>query len=180
MKILEKNRNLTKNSLIVSLVVFLLLSNVGCKSHDKIPMKETKVSSVTEVGYSFPIDNILLVIGEDPTADIMALDNEKSTFKAPSCAMQGEDEIYTYSSFVLTVNESNGIKRLISIRLTDDAVETFEGAYIGMTKEEIIKIYGEGLSNENSLTYQRGNTELNVIFEDGIVVSIEYRLIEEE
>lgn len=141
----------------------------------------TNITSVVEKnmdkGYSFKIKDVEFFIGEDPTEKIEKLGEASDSFSAPSCAMQGEDKIYTYSGFTLTANsesKDNSVK-LISILLTDDSVQTKEGLYIGQTRKDVEKLYGKKKKKENEYIYKKGRMELSIIFEADKVVSIEYR-----
>ena len=128
-------------------------------------------------GYVFRIKDTEFIIGEDPTEKIEKLGVASDSFSAPSCAMQGEDKIYTYSGFTLTANSENkeSPDKLISILLTDDSVQTKEGLYIGQTRKEAEKLYGKRKKKENEYIYKKGRMELSIIFEDEKIVSIEYR-----
>ncbi len=159
--------------------VGIVLQNTACGSGRSTVA--TNITSVLEKnmdkGYIFKIKDTEFIIGEDPTEKINALEAASDSFSAPSCAMQGEDKIYTYSGFTLTANSEGkaGITKLISILLTDDSVQTKEGLYIGQTRENTEKLYGKKKKKENEYIYKKGRMELSIIFEDDKVVSIEYR-----
>ncbi|MGP1433058.1 MAG: hypothetical protein ACTTKP_02135 [Catonella sp.] len=164
---------------IISFCAGMTLVVTGCKSGKN--MVANNITSVVEKnmdkGYSFKIKNAEFFIGEDPTANIDKLEAEADSFTVPSCAKQGEDKIYTYSGFTLTVHEDSeaGSLKLASILLTDDSVQTKEGLYIGQTRKEAEKLYGKRKKKENEYIYKKGRMELSIIFEDEKIVSIEYR-----
>ena len=151
----------------------------GCKSGKN--MVANNITSVVEKnmdkGYVFRIKDTEFIIGEDPTEKIEKLSVASDSFSAPSCAMQGEDKIYTYSGFTLTANSENkeSPDKLISILLTDDSVQTKEGLFIGQTRDKVEKIYGKKKKKENEYIYKKGRMELSIIFEKDKVISIEYR-----
>ena len=64
---------------------------------------------------------------------------------------------------------------MTSILLTDDSVQTKEGLYIGLTRAETEKLYGKKKKKGNEYIYKKGRMELDIIFVDNKVVSIEYR-----
>lgn len=169
----------TKKLFVFVLCVGMTFSATACKSG-----RSSAANNITSVvennmdkGYIFSIKNTEFIIGEDPTEKIEKLGEASDSFSAPSCAMQGEDKIYTYSGFTLTANSESKDSpvKLISILLTDDSVQTKEGLYIGQTRENVEKLYGKKKKKENEYIYKKGRMELSIIFEADKVVSIEYR-----
>ena len=104
-----------------------------------------------------------------------------SYFEAESCAFQGLDKVYTYSDFVVRTYPDGDIDRISSVELKDDIVTTSEGAYIGMTGDEVKDLYSgytvEG-DSDSSMTVVDGDTKLSFIFKDGTVDSITYTAAE--
>ena len=104
-----------------------------------------------------------------------------SYFEAESCAFQGLDKVYTYSDFVVRTYPDGDLDRISSIELKDDIVTTSEGAYIGMTGDEVKGLYSgytvEG-DADSSMTVVDGDTKLSFIFKDGTVDSITYTAAE--
>ncbi len=113
---------------------------------------------------------------DEDMADVLAdLGKEKSYFEAASCAFEGLDKTYTYSGFVITTRPDGDKDYVSCITLSDDSVTTPEGLYIGCSKEEVLKIYGDGGEETlGGITYTLGSTVLSVILEGEKVVSIEY------
>ena len=110
-----------------------------------------------------------------------ALGEPVSYFEAESCAFQGLDKVYTYSDFVVRTYPDGDIDRISSVELKDDIVTTSEGAYIGMTGDEVKDLYSgytvEG-DADSSMTVVDGDTKLSFIFKDGTVDSITYTAAE--
>lgn len=110
-----------------------------------------------------------------------ALGEPASYFEAQSCAFQGLDKVYTYTDFVVRTYPDGDIDRISSIELKDDIVTTSEGAYIGMTGDEVKGSYSaftvEG-DADTSMTVVDGDTKLSFIFKDGTVDSITYTAAE--
>ena len=164
---------------IISLCAGMTFLVTGCKSGKNVVANN--ITSVVEKnmdkGYSFKIKDEEFFIGEDPTENVNRLEAQADSFAAPSCAMQGEDKIYTYSGFTLTAHGDSeaGPFKLTSILLTDDSVQTKEGLYIGQTRKEAEKLYGKKKKKENEYIYKKGRMELSIIFEKDKIVSIEYR-----
>ena len=176
----RKNMPKFKKPIIMLLLCIGVLATVtGCKPEDgKLANNiNSLVEKVKDKGYVFIADDTEFVIGEDPTDSINKLDAKSDTFEAPSCAMQGEDKVYTYSGFTLTVHaeSKNGPYKLMSVLLTDDSVQTAEGIYIGSTREDVENTYGEQKEKGSEYVYKKGVMELSFIFAKDKVVSIEYR-----
>ncbi|MBO5342090.1 MAG: membrane lipoprotein lipid attachment site-containing protein [Lachnospiraceae bacterium] len=96
-------------------------------------------------------------------------------YEVKSCAFEGMDKIYTYRSFEVSTYP-NGTEDLVSyIYFKDDTVTTQEGAYIGMSKADVIALYGSDYTESAGMhVYESGGMELRFIFENDSVVSIEY------
>ena len=104
-----------------------------------------------------------------------------SYFEAKSCVFEGIDRMYTYPGFeVDTSPDGTGADSVTTVYLLDDSVTTPEGAYIGCNKSLVEKLYGESFSpEENSLTYEKGETQLKFVLKDETVVSISYAIKED-
>ena len=169
----------TKSMIMLFLCIGVLALFTGCKPEDgKLANNiNSLVEKVKDKGYVFIVDDTEFVIGEDPTDSINKLDAKSDTFEAPSCAMQGEDKVYTYSGFTLTVHAESkkGPYKLMSILLTDDSVQTEEGIYIGKSRKDVEEVYGTKKKKLSEYVYKKGVMELSFIFAKDKVVSIEYR-----
>lgn len=109
--------------------------------------------------------------------------NEKSLSKKaskstiPSCALEGEDNVYTYDDLEITANVNNGKETIYSVYFITSNVSTNEGIKIGDSKEKMIKAYGTDFTDDVSLcTYidEDGKKQINFQIEDGIITGIEY------
>jgi len=103
-----------------------------------------------------------------------ALGDYKEKFESPSCAFDGTDIAYYYPGFYLYVFDDKGERVVTQVALKDDTVQTAEGVYIGMDKESVEKIYTAVEDGKNNLQLTKGNCTLMIIFEDGVVTSIQY------
>ncbi len=104
-----------------------------------------------------------------------ALGDPLHYYEVQSCAFQGMDKIYTYTSFEVSTYP-NGTDDLVSyIYLKDDTVTTAEGVYLGMAKEDVLDIYGTDYTEDaGAYVYAKGGMELRFIFEGETLASIEY------
>ncbi|MCR5521271.1 MAG: SGNH/GDSL hydrolase family protein [Lachnospiraceae bacterium] len=100
-------------------------------------------------------------------------------FEAKSCVFEGIDRMYTYPGIEVDVSpDGSGSECISSIYLTDDSVETPEGAYIGCPQSLIEKLYGTAdEAEENRMVYFGNNCKLTFSLRDGAVVAIIYELL---
>lgn len=98
-------------------------------------------------------------------------------YTIPSCANQGNDDVYSYDTFELTAYNDVSGPVIYSIYLTDPNQATSEGLYMGDDLARVTQLYGTGYTQSGTeISYRRGDTLLIVILQDGCVTSIEYRL----
>lgn len=121
----------------------------------------------------------LLGVDLDAAVALAPLGEPLSFFESPSCAFQGMDKVYTFPSLVVNTYPEQGKDLILSIYLTDDALTTGEGAYIGMHTDEILALYGEPTRTADaSLTFEKGGCALSFLYDaEGFVTSILYESI---
>ena len=68
----------------------------------------------------------------------------------------------------------NGKDLVSGVVLRDDTVETPEGITIGSKAEDVKKAYGDFEKDATSATYKTENCKLLIIFENGVVTSVQY------
>ena len=95
-------------------------------------------------------------------------------FESPSCAFDGMDIVYSYPGFDLYVFDDNGSRVVTQVVLRDDTVQTVEGAFIGMDKAQVEKLYTPVEDGKTSLQLTKGNCMLLMIFKDDELSSIQY------
>lgn len=188
-------KKIRKQSLFLLLLFLFFLTGFttafsGCSSANPSPSKKEDPnpdSSSTEptpeeTNYVFycrsPKDQemILLYPGMEPTTVLEQLGDPLSYYEAPSCALDGMDQIYTYSGYELTVSAAD-TNILMMIRLTDDSFTTAEGIYIGSTTTELVTSYGEVEPVSGEYRYPKGKMELAFLTKNQVVTSIEYRYL---
>ena len=136
-------------------------------------------ASDTPIGYLFTYNG--LEFGVDmPAADVLkALGTPKDKYTSKSCAFNGEDTVYYYSSIQVSTNNEQGYERIYSIYLEDDLVSTEKGISIGATPEQVKAAYGEpdAVSTENCLIYAKDGMKLRFMIHNGKVSSIVYDML---
>lgn len=132
--------------------------------------------NTNEPSYVFVYDGMELSVNEEIESVVAKLGEPVSYYEAASCAFEGLDKIYTYSSFQLDTYPQDGKDMLASIYFKDDLVETKEGISLYMTKDDMITAYGEAATvNDNEYIYEKGNGRLRFILKDDEIISIEYQ-----
>ena len=132
-------------------------------------------------GYKFDLKGTTVAMNAEMAPIVEALGEADNYFESESCAFQGMDKVYTYGSVVITTYPENKIDYVYTIELKDDTVTTQEGLYIGATKDDVIAKYGEATtSTDNALVYEKDDSKLSFIMDDGTTVSsITYTAITE-
>ncbi len=126
-------------------------------------------------GYVFSFNNTDVRVDEK-AADVVDKLGTYTYFEAPSCAFNGLDKIYTYSSFEIDTYPIDDVDYISAVIFKDDIVETAEGICIGMKKDKVVSKYGDPTEESGTLAiYEKDNMQLRFIYdEDGYVVSIQY------
>ncbi|MBP5250420.1 MAG: hypothetical protein J6Z46_10510 [Lachnospiraceae bacterium] len=126
-------------------------------------------------GFVFTFNGVDVRV-DDAAADLVDKLGTYSYFEAPSCAFNGLDKIYTYTSFEIDTYPVGDADYISAIVFKDDTVETAEGACIGMKKEKIVEKYGAPAEESGTLSiYEKDCMQLRFIFdEEGYVISIQY------
>ena len=102
-----------------------------------------------------------------------AIGEPDSYFEAASCAFDGLDKTYTYSGLEIITYPDNDVDYISSVRLLDGSVSTPEGVTIGSSQEDVTAAYGTDFEDMGTgYSYQDGDTILEVLFQDGAVVSV--------
>ena len=85
---------------------------------------------------------------------------------------------YTYNGFVLKTYPLNDVDYVASITLQDDTVATPEGIAIGSELADVTAAYGDS-SSDTKCEYVKGDSQLLILLENGVVTSIQYVAITE-
>ncbi|MCM1120609.1 MAG: hypothetical protein NC543_14750 [bacterium] len=139
------------------------------------PLQQESVQAPTTRGYVFVTGGVTVEVDADMAPILAALGEPASYFEAASCAFEGLDKIYTYSSFEIDTYPAQDRDLVSAVILKDDSVTTAEGVCIGDSLEKLQEIYGEGSVEEGMLIYEKDGVKLCFILRDDSVISIEYR-----
>ena len=106
---------------------------------------------------------------------LSALGDTLHYYEVKSCAFEGMDKIYTYTSFEISTYPNGANDLVSSIYFKDDTVTTQEGAYLGMAKSDVLALYGSNYTESaGAYVYSKGGMELHFIFDGETLASIEY------
>ena len=186
---------------ILALIGIMSLSLFGCVSTGEEEVKRIeKQSEVVEVtvtektnpteavgntgveepkGYAYDAvsseGKMTVYVGTTEDELISNLGKANSVFEAPSCALDGMDQVYTYDHCEICVTTYPEGKFVSAIYLTDDLSSTKEGLAIGDSKEKMEELYGTNYEeNGFEYTYTSGGMHLRIQFTDDAVSYIYY------
>ena len=140
------------------------------------PGSDEPASGSADEEYVFVYGGVTVDMSSPSADTVSALGDALSYFESESCAGLGMERYYVFASFQLVTAEYHGEEVIYSVYFLDDTIATKEGAYLGMTTDQVTTIYGsDALITANQYVYTRGSCDLCFIFGDGILQAIEYR-----
>lgn len=135
---------------------------------------EETTPPAAEEGYSFLLKEIQLMPGA--VFDESKMPEHSGKYEVPSCAIEGTDILYNYGVVEVTVFDAGEEPVIYSIYLLDANTSTDEGLYLGDDVTTVKSIYGTDYTEENNtLIYEKGNTQLRIMINNDAVFNIEYR-----
>lgn len=127
-------------------------------------------------GYVFIYKNVVIRINAEAAPILEKLGEANSYFEAASCAFDGLDKMYTYSSFELDTYPIEDKDYISMLFFKDDTIATAEGVSIGDPAEKITEIYGDDSVKENGMiVYKKDDMKLCFFVDNGSISSIEYQ-----
>ena len=136
---------------------------------------EILLTDDANAGWTFQAGDVAITPDMDMSAIADQLGEPKSYFEAASCAFEGLDKIYTYTSFEIETYPQDTADCIKSIVLKDDTVSTVEGVSIGDSEDKVRETYGAPAEESTGkLVYQKEKTNLVFVISSGVVASIEY------
>ena len=136
---------------------------------------EQQAETASAKGYAFVAGGVTVEVDADMAPILQALGEPLSYFEAASCAFEGLDKIYTYSSFEIDTYPAQDKDLVSAVILKDDSVTTAEGICIGESLEKLQETYGDGIQESGMLVYEKDDMKLCFILQDDSIISIEYR-----
>lgn len=136
---------------------------------------EQQAETAAAKGYVFVAGGVTVEVDADMAPILQALGEPSSYFEAASCAFEGLDKIYTYSSFEIDTYPAKDRDLVSAVVLKDDSVTTAEGICIGDSLEKLQETYGDGIQESGMVVYEKDGMKLCFILQDDSIISIEYR-----
>ena len=133
-------------------------------------------SSASAKGYTFEYNGVVIEIDAEASQYTDALGEPVSYFEAASCAFEGLDKMYTYSSFEIDTYPTDDVDYVSTVIFKDDSIETPEGVRIGSSVDDVIAKYGDDYTEDiGQMIYEKDGMTLTFITTaDNTVASIEY------
>ena len=158
----------------IALLLSLLVLLAGCGSqvpeNAQVEITRATAAPAEDPAFCLTFQGCPLIPGRafDP-ADLPQAD---SVFQAPSCAIEGTDNVYSYGSLEVTAFDDGSGEVIYSVYLID--APTDEGLSVGDAEDRIPEIYGQDFrKSDHEYLYTRGATQLRILVQDGRVLSIE-------
>ena len=150
---------------ILGLIVLAILILAGCEERgDEYVLEEFK----------FKTNGIEMSVGEDADNVISRMMPPNYSSCAPSCAGEGQDEVYIYNGFKINVYREGEDAEIVSIEVTNDTLPTREGIYIGDVESKLREVYGEGRPFTGGVEYFGERSTLRFYLKNGRVTAIKY------
>ena len=141
----------------------------------------THIADANDAGYYCEYNGTKVRVNTDANAILAALGSDYQYFEAPSCAGLGMSKTYTYNNgaFVISTVPVGNIDLISNVVLLNDSVSTPEGIYIGSTKDDVIKAYGNPTTDviDGTYCYELNDTMLVIITQDDVVTSISFNQV---
>ena len=142
---------------------------------EEVTEEKAGESTVSYKGYAYIHNDVVIEIDAQAAPIIEQLGDAISYFEAPSCAFEGIDKIYTYTSFEIDTYPLEGVDYVSGVTFKDDSITTPEGIAIGDSIDKVKEVYGSEFAEENGMiVYEKDDMKLCFIVADDAVVSIEY------
>lgn len=138
--------------------------------------EDTDFAKENYKGYAFIYHDVVIEIDAEAAPVLEQLGEANSYFEAASCAFNGLDKMYTYSSFELDTYPMDDKDYVSMILFKDDTISTAEGISIGDTIERVTEVYGEDSTMESGMiVYQKDGMKIGFVVDNGKISSIEYQ-----
>lgn len=134
---------------------------------------DAKTPDAAANGFTVTYNGVEIALDAETAPLVKAIGGNPVYTEKPSCAYVGIDYTYDYKAFVLYAQSRDGKEIVNTVEVRSDTVDV-GGAKVGQTLDEVKKIYGSPVSDdETAVTYLKGGTELQFVTdESGKVVLI--------
>lgn len=162
-----------KKMIIATCVILVVV--VGCvflfSGNGNASVKTNKTNNKKNT-FGLTYDNVDVTPGVKFNKDKIKKDAEVSVI--PSCAIEGNDNIYKYDNVEITTNDYGNKEVVYSIYFLDETAVTNEGIKIGDSKEDVKKAYPNIDDSVATYTYDKDGVRVMFTIENDVVKAIEY------
>ena len=172
-----------KKTLVSLLLSFLLLLTLTACGRQPQPSGGTGSGTGLETApdlnsaepFAFVLNGVTVTPGK--LLDLESLPEPDSLTQVPSCAFEGEDNIYAFGDVEITTHAVDDGELVYSVYFMSSAVATPEGVTNGDPLSKVTDTYGLSYTQVVSeISYERDGVLLLFIVRDDAVISIEYRV----
>ena len=141
---------------------------------------ESKQDAENKGEFVFTVNGVEVAMNAEAAPIVEKLGGNPTYFESESCAFKGLDKQYDYGSYVIYTYPKDDVDYVLSVELKDDTVEAEGGLCIGSSQDDVIKALSYPDSQTNvAYMYNRGASQLQFIFQDKVVTSIQYTAVTE-
>lgn len=159
---------------VIIAICVVLVVIVGCVflfgGNDNDNVSTNKANKKEKFGLKY--ENVDVTPGVNFSKDKIKKEAEVSVI--PSCAIEGNDNIYKYDNVEITTNDYGDKEVVYSIYFLNDTVKTNEGIKIGDSKEDVKKAYPDIDDSVATYTYDKDGVRVMFTIENDVVKAIEY------
>lgn len=163
-----------KRFLAILAIAAIVTSFTGCGSSSDGETTKKAEAGTTTSKYYFEANGTKIHLGDLGEDVLSALGDANSTFTAVSCAFEGEDHMYMYDSYQITISTVDGKDVVTAISITNDMIGTPEGVKIGSTDAQVTEAMGVTTQESGNYRFTDGNTTVAIVVKDDEVISINY------
>ena len=143
------------------------------------PNATEEVPETTEAVVEENEDVFYFMVGDVKVIPGTAFDATKipyeDIYEIPSCAGEGTDKVYMGSSYDITAFNDGKSEIVYCIAFVTPEAQTPEGLCLGDEMEKAATLYGSYEQDGNFWVFTRGNTQLHIVGENGVITNIELR-----
>ena len=123
---------------------------------------DTQNGGFSDSDLAFTLNGSSLTVGNDLSGFIGANAPSETSDPSPSCLGEGgEDIIYTFDHFTINGYRKDDLTIATDITFSDSDVATSKGIKIGSSKDDVIKAYGSGYTEQGrDIVYSSGKNSL--------------------
>ena len=141
---------------------------------EEVPETTVETTQEEQGVFYFQVGDAMVVPGTAFDATKVPYEN---IYEIPSCAGEGTDKVYMGSSYDITAFYDGKSEVTYCVTFVTPDAQTPEGLCLGDEMAKAATLYGSYEQDGTAWIFTRGNTQLWVIGENDVIVSIELRTV---